>query len=292
MTYFLQQVVNGLQLGFVYILMALGYTMVYGVLRLINFAHADVFMVGAFLSYYIITRFHLGFLPAVLTSIVGCGILGMVIERIAYKPLRNAPRVCSLVTALSMSIFLQYFTALNFIFGPDYITYERPIKAIHWDLGGVRITNILLIIIGGSVLMIAFLYYIVHRTKMGKAMRAVAYDKDTARLMGINVDSIISLTFAIGSGMAGVGAVMYCLAYPQIWTFMGIMPGFKAFTAAVLGGIGNLAGAFVGSLIIGQIEVLTTGFIPSGSILRDAICCSILILVLMFKPTGLFGKRE
>jgi branched-chain amino acid transport system permease protein len=292
MTYFLQQVVNGLQLGFVYALIALGYTMVYGVLRLINFAHADVFMVGAFLSYYIITLFHLGFIPAVITSIVGCAILGVIIERIAYKPLRNAPRVSSLVTALSMSIFLEYFTALGFVFGPDYISYKRPIKAIHWDLGGIRITNILLIVIGASILMIAFLYYIVHQTKMGKAMRAVAYDMDTARLMGINVDSIISLTFAIGSGMAGVGAVLYCLAYPQIWTFMGIMPGIKAFTAAVLGGIGNLAGAFVGSLIMGQIEILTTGFIPSGSILRDAICCSVLIFVLIIKPTGLFGKRE
>ncbi|MEA3459062.1 MAG: branched-chain amino acid ABC transporter permease, partial [Chloroflexota bacterium] len=208
----------------------------------------------------------------------------------AYKPLRNAPRVAVLVTALAMSIFLEYFTALGFVFGPDYITYKRPIEAFNLDIGGVTITNILLIVVGGSVLMMGLLQYIVHRTKVGKAMRAVAYDNETAKLMGVNVDMVISFTFALGSAMAGVGSVLYCLAYPQIWTFMGLMPGLKAFTAAVIGGIGSIPGALVGSLIMGQIEVLTAGFMPAGSILRDAIAFSVLIIMLLIKPTGIFGE--
>lgn len=291
MDYFIRQVVNGLQLGFIYALIALGYTMIYGVIKLINFAHGDVFMVGAFLSYYAITRFHLGFGGAMAFSVVGAIALGLIIERLAYKPLRHAPRLSLLTTALAVSIFLEYFCSLNFMFGPDYLKYPRPFPVTSWNLLGLEVSNVTLIVVGGTLGSLALLYYIVNRTRVGIAMRAVAFDQETARLMGIKVDFIISFTFALGSGLAGASAVMYAMAYPQIWTFMGIMPGLKAFVAAVLGGIGSVPGAVVGGLILGIVEVLTTALIPTlGSTLKDAIAFSILIVVLVTRPTGIFGE--
>jgi len=287
MAYFIQQLINGLQLGFVYALIALGYTMVYGIVRLINFAHGDVFMVGAYFGFYAITRAHLPFPLALLVAMLGCAILGVVIERAAYKPLRSAPRIAALITAIGVSLFLEYFTSLRFVFGPNYLAYPRPFAVKTFDIGGVSVSTIQIVVFAVATVLLAFLQFFVKRTKTGLAMRAVSHDKDAARLMGIDVDRIISITFAIGSALAAAGGVLYGIAYPQINPFMGIMPGLKAFVAAVLGGIGIIPGAMLGALIMGVVEVLSAAFISST--LRDAFAFGILILVLLVKPTGLLG---
>ena len=322
-TLFIQQVVNGLQLGFVYALIALGYTMIYGIVRLINFAHGDVFMVGAFTSFYSISRFnlHLWFqnlipsmpaLPAqiigtvtvVLASMIVCAVLAFTIERIAYKPLREAPGISALITAIGISFFLEYFGALNFVFTPNYITYTRPFNVKSWYIGpsgfgsiesgvappshSIIFSNIFLIIVLASVLLLLLLQYIVKRTKIGKAMRAVAYDKPTARLMGINSNAIISTTFALGAALAGAAGVLYAIAYPQVFFSMGITPGLKAFVAAVVGGIGSIPGAFIGALIMGQAEVIAAAYISTP--MRDAIAFSLLIVVLLIRPKGILGE--
>jgi len=286
---FAQFMVDGIRLGFVYALIALGYTMVYGIVRLINFAHGDIFMVGAFTAFYATTHYHWGFLPAMLLAMVVCAFLAVTIERVAYKPLREAPRIAALITAIGVSFFLEYFTALDFVFTPNFISYTPlPIKFKSWDIAGVTFSNIMLIIIAVSTSFLVLLWYIVYRTKLGKAMRATAWDKPTARLMGIDVDLVITFTFAIGAALAGAGGMLYVVVYPQIRTFLGVMPGLKAFIAAVFGGIGSIPGAFVGSLIIGMVETLSQGYLSST--LRDAIVFSILIIVLLFRPTGLFGE--
>jgi branched-chain amino acid transport system permease protein len=321
---FLQQVLNGLQLGFVYALIALGYTMVYGIVRLINFAHGDVFMVGAFVSFYAIDRFALHTLPArlipglpswlsigigtilvILTPMIICPIMAFTIERIAYKPLRNAPRISALITAIGISFFLEYFGAMPFVFGPNFITYQRPFSVVNWQIGGsqafmalkpgqapesgaIIFSNIALIIIVVSVLLLLVLNFIVKKTKVGKAMRATAYDKPTSRLMGINVDGIISITFAIGAALAGAAGMLYAIAFPQIYFAMGITPGLKAFVAAVLGGIGSIPGALVGALILGQAEVLSAAYISTP--MRDAVAFTLLVVVLLVRPTGIFGE--
>jgi len=321
---FAQIVVSGLQLGFVYALIALGYTMVYGIVRLINFAHGDVFMVGAFVSYYAVARFRLhqwpaavfpglpagvviliGSLTVMALSMIVCTIMAVTIERVAYKPLREAPRIAALITAIGVSFFLEFFGALNFVFSPRFIPYERPFDVVTWYIkdgihrvtegqappaGSVTFSNILLFIILASILVQAVLQFVVHRTKLGKAMRATAFDKQAARLMGINVDRVISFTFAIGAAFAGLGGVLYAIAYSSIWTQLGILPGLKAFVAAVLGGIGSIPGAFVGALIMGQAEALTMGYISTP--MRDAVAFTILILVLLVRPTGIFGEPE
>lgn len=290
--YFIQAVVDGLRLGFVYALIALGYTLVYGIVRLINFAHGDVFMVGAFASFYAITQYGWGFVPALLFSMIICVLLNIVIEKVAYKPLRDAPRIAALITAIGVSFFLEYFTALRWVFGADFITYQRPFEVVVWNIGGVLITNITVIIIVVTTVLLVALQYIVNKTKMGKAMRATSLDKPTARLMGINVDGIISLTFALGAALGGAGGVLFAIAFPQIWTFMGLMPGLKAFVAAVLGGIGSIPGAFVGSILMGEIDVLVVSFLPMGSRLRDLFAFLVLIIVFLVKPTGIFGEPE
>jgi branched-chain amino acid transport system permease protein len=321
---FLQQLVNGLQLGFVYALIALGYTMVYGIVRLINFAHGDVFMVGAFVSYYTISRFQLHVWPSALfpgiplfisviigmtsimiISMLTCAVLAIVVERVAYKPLRNAPRISALITAIGVSFFLEYFGALPFVFTNNFITYKRPLEVTTWYIkdgihqiqagtapppGALLFSNILIIIVITSLIMLALLQFIVRRTTIGKAMRATAFDKPTARLMGINVDGIISITFALGAALAGVAGILYATAYPSIFFWMGITPGLKAFVAAVLGGIGSIPGALVGALIMGQAEVLSASYISTP--MRDAIAFSILIIVLLVRPTGIFGEPE
>ena len=320
---FLQQVINGLQLGFVYALIALGYTMVYGIVRLINFAHGDVFMVGAFISFYGVTRLQLhtwvsrvlpsfppvaaqiiGAITVVLLAMATCAVLAFTIERVAYKPLRNAPRISALITAIGVSFFLEYFGALSFVFSPNFITYKRPFDVTTWYLnkggmdtlqsgqaipeGSVIFSNIFVIIVISSILLMLTLQYIVKNTKVGRAMRAAAYDKPTARLMGINVDSIISITFGIGAAFAGAAGMLYAIAFPQVFFWMGLLPGLKAFVAAVLGGIGSIPGAFVGALIMGQAEVLSAAYISTP--MRDAIAFSILIIVLLIRPTGIFGE--
>lgn len=321
---FVQFIQSGLQLGFVYAMIALGYTMVYGIVKLINFAHGDVFMVGAFVSYYAVTRFNLHVWPAtvfpslsqglvvligsisvMLLSIIICTVLAVTIETVAYKPLRDAPRITALITAIGVSFFLEFFGALNFVFSPRFIPYERPFDVVTWYIkdgihmlesgtqappNSITFSNIFLIIMGGSILVQILLQYLVRRTKIGIAMRATSFDKPAARLMGINVDSVISFTFAIGAAFAGLGGVLFAIAYPSIYTQLGIMPGLKAFVAAVLGGIGSIPGALVGALIMGQAEALTMGYISTP--MRDAVAFSILIIVLLVKPTGIFGEPE
>ena len=286
--YFLQQVVNGLQLGSVYALIALGYTMVYGIVRLINFAHGDVFMVGAFAGFFALSAFGWGFLPAILLAMVCCMVLGVTIERLAYRPLRRAPKIAALITAIGVSLFLEYFTSLKFIFGPNFRMFPRPFEVTTWNLGGVAVSSNLVIILAVSLVLVTGLQFIVTRTKIGMAMRAVSFDHDAARLMGIDVDRIISITFAIGSALAGAGGVLYAIAYPQVNPFMGIMPGLKAFVAAVLGGIGIIPGALLGSIIMGQAEVLTMGYVSTT--MRDAVAFGILIIALLLRPSGLLGK--
>ena len=320
---FIQQVVNGLQLGFVYALIALGYTMVYGIVKLINFAHGDVFMVGAFASYYAIARWGLnhwpdklfptipeglstaiGVITVIMLSMVTCAMLNFIIERVAYKPLRNAPRISALITAIGMSFFLEYFGALPFVFTPNFVTYERPFDVQSWVISpagisvlepgvappdnGIIFSNIALVIIIVSLFLLFFLNFLVRRTKTGKAMRAAAYDKPTARLMGINVDGIISITFAVGAALAGAAGVLYATAFPQVYFTMGIIPGLKAFIAAVVGGIGSIPGALVGALIMGQAETLSAAYISTP--MRDAVAFSVLVLVLLIRPTGIFGE--
>jgi branched-chain amino acid transport system permease protein len=320
---FAQNIIDGLKLGFVYALIALGYTMVYGIVKLINFAHGDVFMAGAFTSYFAVTRFNLhrwpelvftavppglsivvGSITVIILSMVVCTMLAVTIERVAYKPLRDAPRIAALITAIGVSFFLEFFGALSFVFSPRFIPYERPFDVVVWAIGAGGVTrlqpgvppppntlivsNIFLIIVAVSVGVQIFLQFLVRRTKMGKAMRATSFDKPTARLMGINVDGVISFTFALGAAFAGLGGVLYAVAYSSIWTQLGILPGLKAFVAAVLGGIGSIPGAFVGALIMGQAEALTMGYISTP--MRDAVAFSILILVLLVRPTGIFGE--
>jgi branched-chain amino acid transport system permease protein len=284
------QIINGLQLGLMYALIALGYTMVYGVVKLINFAHGDVFMVGAFVGYFGFTQWGLSVPLSVLTAMVVCSSLGVIIEKVAYRPLRYAPKIAALISALGVSLFLEFFSSLKFVFGPNYRVVPRPIEEIHWNIAGLAITNIQVIIFVTVLIMLALLQFLIYRTKIGMAMRTVSVDHNAARLMGVNVDNTISITFAIGSSLAAAGGVLYAIAYPQIHPFMGIMPGLKAFTAAVLGGIGIIPGAVLGAIIMGQVETLTSAFLSSQ--LRDAIAFSILILVLLIRPTGILGRNE
>ncbi|WP_134217213.1 branched-chain amino acid ABC transporter permease [Pelotomaculum sp. FP] len=290
MEHVIGQIINGLQLGFMYALIALGYTMVYGVVKLINFAHGDVFMVGAFVGYFGFSQWGMPVPVAVLTAMAVCAVLGVVIEKIAYRPLRYAPKIAALISALGVSLFLEYFSSLKFIFGPNYRVVQRPFEEVHWQLAGISVSNIQVMVMVVVILMLLMLQYLLFRTKIGMAMRTVSLDHDAARLMGVNVDSVISATFAIGSALAAAGGVLYAIAYPQIQPFMGIMPGLKAFTAAVLGGIGIIPGAVLGALIMGQVETLTAAFLSSQ--LRDAIAFGILILVLLVRPCGILGKTE
>src|SRR5512143_669116 len=264
--------------------------MVYGIVRLINFAHGDVFMVGAFLAFYAIEKLHLP-LPAVFAVAAGgAAILAVLIESVAYRPLRNAPRIGALITAIGVSLFLEYFTALHEVFGPNYYAFPRPFRVVALDIGGITFTNIQGIILVTTLVSLGALEYVVYRTKMGRGMRAVSHDLVTAGLMGVNANAVISFTFGLGAALAGVGGVLYGIAYPQINTFMGVMPGLKAFTAAVLGGIGSIPGAFLGALIMGQSETMTTAYL--SSIYRDGIAFVLLIAVLLWKPTGILGKAR
>ena len=290
MDYFLQQVVNGLQLGFVYALIALGYTMVYGIVRLINFAHGDVFMVGAFIGLYAIESARLPLLAVFLLAICGCALLAVAMERIAYRPLRNAPRIASLITAIGVSLFLEYFTSLRQVFGPNFYPFPRPFAISAWEFRSLAITNIQAIIFTVTLCCLVLLQFVVRKTRLGRTMRAVSHDHVTAGLMGVNVDLTISVTFGLGAALAGVGGVLYGFAYPQVNTFMGVMPGLKAFTAAVLGGIGSIPGAVLGGLIMGQSETLTSAYLSSTY--RDGIAFLILILVLLLRPTGILGTQR
>jgi branched-chain amino acid transport system permease protein len=284
----LQQLINGISLGSIYALIALGYTMVYGIIKLINFAHGDVFMVGAFVGFYAIKGWELGFFPALLFSMAFCAVFGVLIERIAYKRLRNATRIAALITAIGMSLLIEY--GVIYARGAQPEAYpDNVLPSTSFNLFGAQISSQSLFILGVSVGLMIILQFIVHRTKIGKAMRAVSHDMDAARLMGINVDRTISYTFAIGSALAGAAGVIFGVYYTKIEPLMGIIPGLKAFVAAVLGGIGIIPGAMVGGLILGVVEsvVSALGF----SLWRDAAAFIILILILIFRPSGIFGKN-
>jgi len=292
-----QNLLNGIAAGSIYALIALGYTMVYGILKLINFAHGDIFMIGSFVGYYAgnaITRANGGQPSPVqaagvmLLAMLICGLLGYLNERIAYRPLRNAPRIASLITAIGVSFLLEY--GGQFVFGPDPKFFPTLIDKHVINIGGVVTTNYQLIVLGVAIVFMGLLQYIVYGTKFGRAMRAVSFNFETASLMGIPTDRIISTTFVLGSMLAAVAGILYGLSYPKIDPLMGIMPGLKAFVAAVLGGIGNVPGAVVGGLVIGIVESFIGG--SSFSNYRDAIAFVILIVILLFRPSGLFGKYQ
>jgi branched-chain amino acid transport system permease protein len=294
---FLQYLLNGIAVGAIYALIALGYTMVYGILKLINFAHGDVFMLGAFVGYYAggyaSTRMHdqgawLGAGVIMLLSMLVCALVGYIIERVAYRPLRKAPRIASLITAIGVSFLLEY--GGQFVFGPDPKFFPTLIDKHLIQAGKVTTTNYQIIVLVVALICMAILQYIVYGTKFGRAMRAVSFNFETASLMGIPVDRVISMTFIIGSALAAVAGILFALSYPKIDPLMGIMPGLKAFIAAVLGGIGNVPGAVVGGLVIGIVEAFVGG--SSISNYRDAIAFVILIAILLFRPSGLFGKYE
>lgn len=288
---FAQQIVNGLSLGSIYALIALGYTMVYGIVMLINFAHGDVLMVGAYAGYFILCA--MGVTPfsmicAILFSMVICAVLAVVMERFAYRPLRSAPRLNSLITAIAVSLILQNGMRVLPFVGPNPRQYPT-MSTVNISLGIVSISNIQLIVIVLSAVLMILLNYIINYTKTGKAMRAVSYDMTAASLMGISVDKTIAFTFALGAVLAGAGGVLYATAYPQIEPTMGTMPGLKAFVAAVLGGIGSVPGAVLGGYILGIAETMTKGYLSSQ--FADAISFSILIIILLVKPTGIMGKK-
>lgn len=283
----LQQLVNGLILGSVYALLALGYTMVYGIIKLINFAHGDLFMMGAFIGYFLINSFHLNIFVALLLTMLITACLGMLIEFLAYRPLRNSTRIAALITAIGVSFLLEY--GMVYLVGAEARAFPQALKTVKYTLGPVSISNVQLIILFVSLMLMLGLQFIVKQTKMGKAMRAVSVDSDAAQLMGINVNSTISFTFALGSALAGAAGVLIGLYYNSINPLMGMTPGIKAFVAAVLGGIGIIPGAALGGFMIGLIETIsvTLGF----SSYRDVIVYAVLIIILLIRPAGLLGKN-
>ncbi|MCR4764520.1 MAG: branched-chain amino acid ABC transporter permease [Lachnospiraceae bacterium] len=284
---FLSYLINGLGLGSVYAIIALGYTMVYGIAKMLNFAHGDVIMVGAYVAFFAISNLGLPLLPAVLLSIAVCTVLGVVIERLAYKPLRAASSLSVLITAIGVSYFLQ--NAAQLLWSSSTKVFPSVISngGISWN--GLTVSWLTLITISVCVLVMICLVLFINRTKTGRAMRACSEDKGASTLMGINVNLMISITFAIGSGLAAIASVLLCAAYPSVFPTLGAMPGIKAFTAAVFGGIGSIPGAFLGGLLLGVIEIFAKAYISTQ--LSDAIVFAVLILVLLIKPTGLLGKR-
>jgi branched-chain amino acid transport system permease protein len=283
----LQQLVNGVSLGSIYALIALGYTMVYGIIKLINFAHGDVFMLGAFIGFFAITRWEMGFLPALITAMILCSIIGVIIERVAYKRLRNATRIAALTTAIGVSFLIEY--TMIFFRGATPEAYPNILPNTNIQVFGANISSQAIFILIVTIVLMILLQFIVHKTKVGKAMRAVSHDADAARLMGINVDNTISATFAIGSALAGAAGVIFGAYYTRIDPLMGILPGLKAFIAAVLGGIGSIPGAMVGGFLLGIVETVVSavGF----SLWRDAAAFVILIFILILRPAGIFGKN-
>lgn len=287
---FFSQIINGLGIGSIYALVALGYSMVYGIVQLINFAHGDIIMVGAYMVFVFLVSMGLPIWFAVLGSILFCGIAGVVIERVAYHRLlvQNAPRISLLITAIGVSIFLQNLFQL--IFGSDSKSMPKMFSYAPLRLGGLEITSSTVLNIVVSVIMMVGLQVLVGKTRVGKAMRATSEDAGAAKLMGINTNSVIAFTFGVGSALAAVGAVLYCNTYPQIKPVMGGLLGLKAFVAAVLGGIGSIPGAMLGGYLLGIAESLTNAYISSN--LTDAVVFGILIIVLLVKPTGVLGKNE
>jgi branched-chain amino acid transport system permease protein len=284
---FLQQLINGLALGSVYALLALGYTMVYGIIQLINFAHGEIYMIGAFAGFYSASTLKLPLIPTLLVAMAVSALAGIIIEKVAYKPLRNSPRIALLITAIGVSLFLQ--NAMRLLVGSNPKPFPDLINAGSINIGSIQIEVKTILMFGVSALLVILLQFIVYKTKVGKAMRASSQDMEAASLMGINVDNTISLTFAIGSALAGIAGVLVAISYPSITPYMGAMPGLKAFVAAVLGGIGSIPGALVGGIAIGLLETFSKAYISTN--FSDAIVFAILIIILLIKPAGLLGKK-
>jgi branched-chain amino acid transport system permease protein len=281
-----RQIINGLQSGSIYALVALGYSMVYGIITLLNFAHGDVIMVGAYLAWFTMARFAFNPLFAVIVAVLGCTLLGITIEKVAYKPLRGSPRISLLITAIGVSYFLE--NAAQMIFGasaqsiPDIIT----LRAVR--VGAIEIPGTAIVTLIAAAASMVVLTLLVNHTRMGRAMRAVSEDTGAAQLMGVNISNTISFTFALGSALAGIGSVLYSCAYPQASPMMGSMLGLKAFVAAVLGGIGSIPGAMIGGFAIGLAESLVSAV--GLSVWKDGVVFAILIIVLLVRPTGILGK--
>ncbi len=302
-SFFFQELFNGLTLGSVYALLALGYSMVYGILKLLNFAHGDVYMIGAFIGYGVLTSLGGPFHPEVpialliglmfLAGMLGSGLLGVVIERFAYRPLRNAPRIAPLISALGVSFFLESSALLLFTAQfRSYDTFDLGggvlfTKGIH--VGNVDLSLVRVIVIASALALMVALTLLVNRTRVGKAMRATSYDREAAAMMGIDVDRVIVFTFFVGSALAGAAGVMVGLVFQRVYHFMGFVAGLKAFTAAVVGGIGSIPGAMLGGIMIGLAESFSTGYLSST--FQDAIVFSILIVFMIIRPIGLFGAR-
>lgn len=284
---FIQQLINGLALGSVYALLALGYTMVYGIIQLINFAHGEIYMIGAFAGFYSATTLKLPLIPTLLIAMVVSALAGIIVEKIAYKPLRNSPRITLLITAIGVSLLLQ--NSMRILVGSDPKPFPDLINARTLNIGTVQIQWKTILMFLVSALLVLLLQFIVYKTKLGKAMRAASQDMEAASLMGINVNHTISFTFALGSALAGIAGVLVAISYPSITPYIGVMPGLKSFVAAVLGGIGSIPGALVGGLLIGILETLSKAYISTS--FSDAIVFGILILILLIKPSGLLGKK-
>ncbi|MFA9422458.1 MAG: branched-chain amino acid ABC transporter permease [Sedimentibacter sp.] len=287
MDQFIQQMVNGVSLGSIYALIALGYTMVYGIIKLINFAHGDIYMVGAYIGFAATTFANLSFLPALIISMFLSAFLGMFIEKVAYKPLRNSSKIAALITAIGVSLLLE--NLMTYFVGAEIKSFPKLLSDKQIYLGNIVLNMQQVYIVITAVALMVLLQFIVHKTKVGKAMRAVSADKDAAQLMGIKVDSTISFTFAIGSSLAGAAGVLVGVYYNSIDPLMGIMPGLKAFVAAVFGGIGSIPGAMIGGLSIGVLETIVSGY--GNSMYRDAAVFAFLIVILIIKPSGLLGKN-
>lgn len=293
---FLQHLVNGISLGSIYALIALGYTMVYGILQMINFAHSDVYMVGAFAAYYAARWLGIENNPSLMTlatlllvSMVSCALLGLVIERLAYRPLRKAPKLNVLITAIGVSLLLQYSGQI--VFGADPKVFPDVVHdTVLFRMGEVPLKSSDVTVLIVSIIAMLGLHFLIHKTKTGRAMRAVSHSDSVSALMGVNVNRMIAITFVVGSSLAGVGSVLVGMKYPKIEPLMGTMIGLKAFVAAVLGGIGNIGGAVLGGVLMGLSEEMVVSYLSSTY--RDALAFGILILILLFKPSGLLGKSS
>jgi branched-chain amino acid transport system permease protein len=301
--YLVQQLVNGVTLGSLYALIALGYTMVYGILKLLNFAHGDVYMIGSFIGLGVLNGLGgpldpsvpIGLLVALMfvAAMIGSGVLGVVIERFAYRPLRSAPRIAPLISALGVAFFLQSSALL--LFGAQFRSYETYeyidlLGGIHWGPLNVSWPRVLAVTV--SIVLMVLLLLLVWRTRLGKAMRATSYDREAAAMMGIDVDRVIMATFLIGAALAGAAGVMFGLVYFSIYHLMGFTAGLKGFTAAVIGGIGSIPGAMIGGIVIGVSEALATGYLPQGSTFQSFYVFVLLIVVMLVRPAGLFGRAE
>ena len=287
---FFQHLFNAITLGSLYGLIAIGYTMVYGILRLINFAHGEVFMLGAYFIFFAITLLNLPWGLAAVLAVAASSFCGILVDKIAYKPLRNAPRISALISAIGVSFFIQNLSIVIFTGLP------RPVSRPDWlvkvmKFGEIRILPLAIVVPAVTLFLVLGLLWIVYKTKPGLAMRAISKDIETTRLMGVSVNKIIAFTFVIGSALAAASGIMWALRYPQIHPFMGLFPGLKAFIAAVFGGIGSIQGAVIGGMFLGIIEIMAVAFFPTLSGYRDAFAFVLLIIILLMKPTGLMGEK-